>query len=44
MAGAIDKKINDVIGELKGAPATHIGARAAILTDIALSRICRYFS
>ena len=38
MAGAIDKKINDVIGELEGAPLTHVEARANILADIALSR------
>jgi len=38
MAGAIDKKINEVKGELAGAPVTHVGARAAILSDIGLSR------
>ena len=38
MAGAIEKKKNDTRGELESSPATHITARAAILSDIALSR------
>ena len=38
MAGAIEKKINDVVSELKDAPNTHIDARAAILDAITLSR------
>ena len=38
MAGAIDKKKNELIGELEGAPAMHRDARASILSDIALSR------
>ena len=38
MAGAIEKKINETKAELVGSPVTHIDARAAILSDIALSR------
>ena len=38
MAGAIDKKKNEVIGELEGAPVTHRDARSSILSDIGLSR------
>ena len=38
MAGAIEKKKNDTRGELESSPATHITARAAVLSDIALSR------
>jgi len=38
MAGAIEKKINETKAELVGSPLTHIDARAAILSDIALSR------
>jgi hypothetical protein len=38
MAGAIDKKINETRQQLVDSPVTHIDARAAILSDIALSR------
>ena len=38
MAGAIDKKINETKQGLVDSPAMHIDARAAILSDIALSR------
>ncbi len=38
MAGAIDKKINETRQQLVDSPVTHISARAAILSDIALSR------
>ena len=38
MAGAIEKKINETRQQLVDTPATHIAARAAILSDIALSR------
>ena len=38
MAGAIDKKKNDVTVALNGAPKTHVDARASILANIALSR------
>ena len=38
MAGAIEKKINETKADLVGSPLTHIDARAAILSDIALSR------
>ena len=38
MAGNIDKKRNELIGELESAPAMHVGARAEILSSIALSR------
>jgi len=38
MAGAIEKKINETRAELVTSPATHIAARAAVLSDIALSR------
>ena len=38
MAGAIEKKKNEVVTELEGSPTIHIDARAAILSDIALSR------
>ena len=38
MAGAVEKKINEIKTELVGSPFTHIDARAAILADIALSR------
>ena len=38
MAGAIEKKINETRQQLVDTPVTHINARAAILSDIALSR------
>ena len=38
MAGAIDKKINDVVDELESQPASHILARAEVLGSITLSR------
>ena len=38
MAGAIEKKINETRQQLVSSPVTHIDARAAILSDIALSR------
>ena len=38
MAGNIDKKRNELIEELESAPAMHVGARAEILSSIALSR------
>jgi len=38
MAGNIDKKKNELVGELEGTPATMVGARAGILSDITLSR------
>ena len=38
MAGAIEKKINETKADLVSSPLTHIDARAAILSDIALSR------
>ena len=38
MAGNIDKKRNELVGELETAPATHVGARSEILSSIALSR------
>ena len=38
MAGAIAKKINETREQLVDTPVTHIDARAAILSDIALSR------
>jgi hypothetical protein len=38
MAGAIDKKKLKTKGELEDSPVMHIDARAAILSDIALSR------
>ena len=38
MAGAIDKKINETRQQLVDSPVTHIDSRAAILSDIALSR------
>ena len=38
MAGAIEKKINETRQQLVDSPVTHIAARAAILSDIALSR------
>jgi len=38
MAGAIEKKINETRQQLVDSPITHIDARAAILSDIALSR------
>ena len=38
MAGAIEKKINETRQQLVDSPVTHIDARAAILSDIALSR------
>jgi hypothetical protein len=38
MAGAIEKKINQTRSDLVGSPLTHIDARSAILSDIALSR------
>jgi hypothetical protein len=38
MAGAIEKEINQIRQQLVGTPLTHIDARAAILSDIALSR------
>jgi len=38
MAGAIDKKINDIVDELEGSPINHVAARASILGSITLSR------
>ena len=38
MAGAIEKKINETKKQLVDSPASHIAARSAILSDIALSR------
>ena len=38
MAGAVDKKKNDVKDALIGAPATFVAARSSILADITLSR------
>ena len=38
MAGNIDKKRNELVGELETAPATHVGARSEILSSIALYR------
>ena len=38
MAGAIDKKKNEVVEELENAPVMHIDARMSILSDISLSR------
>ena len=38
MAGAIDKKKNEVVEELENAPVMHIDARMSILSDIGLSR------
>ena len=38
MAGAVEKKINQTRQQLVDSPVTHIDARAAILSDIALSR------
>ena len=37
MAGAIEKKKNDVQAELEGSPRTHVDARSSILANIALS-------
>ena len=38
MAGAVDKKKNDLKEQLEGAPATFVDARSSILADITLSR------
>ena len=38
MAGAIDKKINEIVKDLEVSPASHILARAEVLGSITLSR------